>query len=82
MNLIIYRVKDYFVDKLIKKYHTLGCCGIDCGLCPRYYTEGASRCPGCFGENYKKKHPPCSFATCCVKNNNLKEILPCFLHFD
>jgi hypothetical protein len=60
------------VDKLIKKYYTLGCCGIDCGLCPRYYTEGESRCPGCFGENFTQKHPPCSFATCCVKNSNLE----------
>jgi hypothetical protein len=24
---------------------TIGCCGIDCGLCPRYYTDGPSRCP-------------------------------------
>jgi hypothetical protein len=65
------------VDKLIKKYYTLGCCGIACGLCPRYYTEGESRCPGCFGENFAEKHPPCSFATCCVKNNNLEACGQC-----
>ena len=55
-----------------KKHYTLGCCGIDCGLCPRYYTEGESRCPGCFGKDFAKKHPPCSFATCCVKKHNLE----------
>src|SRR5215469_1380412 len=56
----------------IKKYYILGCCGIDCGLCPRFYTEGDSKCPGCFGPNFSEKHPPCSFATCCVKNHNLE----------
>jgi hypothetical protein len=33
----------------IKKYPTIGVCGLDCGLCPRYYTIGPSRCPGCAG---------------------------------
>jgi hypothetical protein len=23
----------------LKKYGTIGCCGIDCGLCPRFYTK-------------------------------------------
>jgi hypothetical protein len=61
----------------IKKYNTLGCCGIDCGLCPRYYTEGDSKCPGCFGRDFAKKHPPCSFATCCAKNHNLEACGQC-----
>jgi hypothetical protein len=65
------------MDERIKKYYTLGCCGIDCGLCPRYYTEGESRCPGCFGENFAQKHPPCSTANCCVKNNNLEACGQC-----
>jgi hypothetical protein len=55
-----------------KKYSALGCCGIDCGLCPRYYTAGNSKCPGCFGKNFTEKHPSCSFATCCVKKHNLE----------
>jgi hypothetical protein len=61
------------MDELIKKYYTLGCCGIDCGLCPRYYTEGGeeSRCPGCFGENFVQKHTPCSTASCCIKMENM-----------
>jgi hypothetical protein len=46
---------------------TIGACGIDCGLCPRHYTDGASRCPGCGGEGFGQKHPPCGFLTCCVK---------------
>lgn len=40
---------------MTKKIYTLGCCGLDCGLCPRFYTEGSSRCPGCCGENFEKK---------------------------
>ncbi|HNR04634.1 MAG TPA: DUF3795 domain-containing protein, partial [Bacillota bacterium] len=47
-----------------KKIHTLGCCGLDCGLCPRFFTEGASRCPGCCGVDFENKHPSCSFITC------------------
>ncbi|MDY0282438.1 MAG: DUF3795 domain-containing protein [Salinivirgaceae bacterium] len=50
----------------IKKYDTIGCCGIDCGLCPRYYTDGDSACPGCGGLNFRDKHPSCGYLTCCA----------------
>ena len=30
-----------------KSYPTVGACGIDCGLCPRYHARTGSRCPGC-----------------------------------
>ena len=56
----------------LKTYPTIGCCGLDCGLCPRYYTVGHSRCPGCAGPNFFNKHPSCSFITCCVKKKNLE----------
>jgi hypothetical protein len=56
----------------LKKYPTIGVCGLDCGLCPRYYTVGASRCPGCGGPDFLNKHPSCSFITCCVKKKNLE----------
>ncbi|MBP1665600.1 MAG: hypothetical protein H6Q23_460 [Bacteroidetes bacterium] len=55
-----------------KKYPTIGVCGLDCGLCPRYYTAGPSRCPGCAGPDFFNKHPSCSFITCCVKKKNLE----------
>jgi hypothetical protein len=35
--------------KPVKIYPTIGACGLDCGLCTRYYTVGPSRCPGCCG---------------------------------
>jgi len=52
----------------LKKYETIGCCGIDCGLCPRFYTKGSSTCPGCGGLNFKEAHPTCGILTCCIKN--------------
>ena len=56
----------------IKSYPTVGCCGLDCGLCPRYYTAGSSRCPGCCGPDFYNKHPSCSYITCCVKEKGLE----------
>ena len=29
-----------------------GYCGMPCALCPRYRTEGKSRCPGCSCDGY------------------------------
>ena len=55
-----------------KKIPAIGCCGLDCGLCPRFYTEGSSKCPGCCGVDFEKKHPSCSFVTCCIKKKNLE----------
>jgi hypothetical protein len=61
----------------LKKYHTIGCCGIDCGLCPRFHTKGDSVCPGCGGINFKEKHPSCGFLTCCVIKNGLEVCADC-----
>lgn len=54
-------------DSNAKEYPTIACCGIDCGLCPRYYINGSSRCSGCGGKNFFDKHPSCSILTCCLK---------------
>ena len=61
----------------LRKYPTIGCCGIDCGLCPRFYTVGTSRCPGCGGEEFEKKHPTCGYITCCVKKHRLNICAEC-----
>ena len=61
----------------LRKYPTIGCCGIDCGLCPRFYTVGASRCPGCGGEGFEKVHPPCGFITCNAKKHALNVCAEC-----
>ena len=61
----------------LRKYPTIGCCGIDCGLCPRFYTEGASRCPRCGGEGFENVHPSCGYITCCVKKRGLNVCAEC-----
>lgn len=60
-----------------KKYNTIGCCGIDCGLCPRFHTKGDSVCPGCGGLNFKEKHPSCGFLTCCTIKKGLEVCSEC-----
>ncbi len=64
-------------NAVLKKYPTIGVCGLDCGLCPRYYTRGPSRCPGCDGPDFLNKHPSCSFITCCVRKKNLEVCAEC-----
>ena len=61
----------------LKKYPIVGACGLNCGLCPRYHTEGKSRCPGCCGPDFWQKHPGCGFITCCVKQRNLEACAQC-----
>jgi hypothetical protein len=61
----------------LKAFPTIGVCGLDCGLCPRYYTVGTSRCPGCGGPGFSDKHPSCSFITCCVKKKGLEACGQC-----
>jgi len=65
------------MNEHVKIYPTIGVCGLDCGLCPRYYTVGPSRCPGCCGPEFFSKHPSCSFITCCVKKKNLEVCAEC-----
>lgn len=60
-----------------KIYPTIGCCGLDCGLCPRYYTDGTSRCPGCAGPDFVSRRPTCSFITCCVKKRGFEACGQC-----
>lgn len=60
-----------------KTYPTIGCCGLDCGLCPRFHTASSSKCPGCCGPNFFNKHPSCSYITCCVKKKNLEVCAQC-----
>ena len=61
----------------LKQYPIVGACGLNCGLCPRYHTEGTSRCPGCCGPDFWQKHPGCGFITCCVKQRNLETCAEC-----
>lgn len=62
---------------VLKKFSSIACCGIDCGLCPTYYTKGSSRCPGCGGPEFSNKHPSCSILTCAVKKKGLETCADC-----
>lgn len=61
----------------MKKHFTIGCCGIDCGLCPRFHTKGDSVCSGCDGPDFKLKHPSCGFITCCIIKKGLEVCSDC-----
>jgi len=57
---MVLKKKDYQ-----RTYPLLSACGLNCGLCPRYHTNGASKCPGCGGEDFLTKHPSCGVLSCC-----------------
>jgi len=61
----------------VKAFPTIGCCGLDCGLCQRYYTVGSSRCPGCAGPDFFEKMPSCGYISCCVKKRGLEVCAQC-----
>ena len=61
----------------LKKYNTICCCGIDCGLCPRFISQSDSACPGCGAPDFYEKHPSCGFLTCCAKNHGLEICSEC-----
>jgi hypothetical protein len=61
----------------IKKFPTISCCGLDCGLCPVYYTKGPSKCPGCCGPDFHNRHPSCSIITCCVNKHKYETCAEC-----
>ena len=58
-----------------RQYPLFSACGLNCGLCPRYYTDGTSKCPGCAGENFSAVHPACGVLSCCQR----KGLEYCFL---
>ena len=47
-----------------REFPLFSACGLNCGLCPRYHTDGATKCPGCAGEGFSAKHPSCGVLTC------------------
>jgi len=52
-------------------------CGLNCLLCPRYNTEGTSRCPGCGGPEFNLKHPSCAVIRCSRENGNVEYCFAC-----
>jgi hypothetical protein len=60
-----------------RKYPLFSLCGLNCGLCPRYQTDGSSKCPGCGGPDFHLKHPTCAVITCNKKHDNVEFCFQC-----
>lgn len=60
-----------------RDYPLFSLCGVNCGLCPRYHTDGGSKCPGCGGQDFHLKHPTCSVITCNQKHDNVEYCFQC-----
>ena len=60
-------MKENKMDYKTREYALFSACGLNCGLCPRYHTDGTSKCPGCAGEGFSQKHPPCGALSCCQR---------------
>lgn len=57
------------------EYTDIGVCGLSCGLCPRYHTEGESRCNGCKTES--RMDAGCPFITCALKKKRVEFCQDC-----
>lgn len=57
--------REFGKEGYTREYPQFAACGLNCGLCPRYYTVGSSRCPGCAGEGFLEVHPSCGILSCC-----------------
>lgn len=64
------------VTAMGKMHSSVGACGLGCVLCPRYYTEGKSKCDGC-GSAYSYAAVGCKFFRCCVKGKNFETCAEC-----
>lgn len=60
-----------------RKEPSFSLCGLNCALCPRFHTEGSSRCPGCGGPEFALKHPTCAVVTCNKKHDNVEFCFEC-----
>lgn len=60
-----------------REYPLFSLCGLNCGLCPRYQTEGSSKCPGCGGKDFSQKHPSCKVINCSKKHGQFEYCFQC-----
>lgn len=59
------------MEEYQREYPLFSACGLNCCLCPRFHTEGGSRCPGCGGEGFFEKRPSCGVISCCRRHDDL-----------
>lgn len=57
------------------EYPEIGICGLSCRLCPRYQSEGKSRCFGCKTES--RMIVGCPFITCALKSKGIEFCWDC-----
>lgn len=62
---------------VLRIYPQFSLCGLNCVLCPRFNTEGVSRCPGCGADDFSDSHPVCSIMTCNKKKDNVAFCFEC-----
>ncbi len=60
-----------------REYPLFSLCGLNCGLCPQYHTNAASKCPGCGGPDFHLKHPSCPVINCSKKHENPEYCFQC-----
>lgn len=60
-----------------RKTPAFSLCGLNCCLCPRFHTDGPSRCPGCGGEDFELKHPSCGVISCGKKHGSVEYCFEC-----
>jgi hypothetical protein len=62
---------------ILRRYPQFSLCGLNCVLCPRYNTEGVSRCPGCGADGFSESHPVCAIMTCNKKKDHVAFCFEC-----
>ena len=65
------------MNEFKREYPLFSLCGLNCGLCPRYNTDGTSKCHGCGGNDFHLKHPACAVITCNRKHDNVEYCFQC-----
>lgn len=65
------------MEEYKREYPLFALCGLNCGLCPRFHTEGVSKCPGCGGPDFRLKHPACAVITCSKKHGSPEYCFRC-----
>lgn len=65
------------MNEYSRKYPLFSLCGLNCGLCPRYQTDGSSKCPGCGGPDFHLRHPACAVMTCNKKHDHVEYCFQC-----
>ena len=65
------------MEARLRKHPEFAVCGLNCGLCPRYHTDGPSRCPGCEGADFYEKHPACGVISCSKRHGGVEFCYEC-----